>query len=210
MTKIFPNQKPVTVEKRDDGTLTISGYAAVFHRNDDIGTQFELMDNYYERIQTGAFDRALAEGQDVRALFNHDPNHVLGRTKSGTLKLSTDSTGLRYDVDLPNTQTARDLAESVNRGDVSGSSFAFSVASDGQNIERSEGATYRNITDADLFDVSVVTYPAYQSATSGLRSAENVDEAKTAISNWENAQNSETDKIKIRLAQIKLDANNDL
>lgn len=168
------------------------------------------MDNYYERIQPGAFDRALAELQDVRALFNHDPNHVLGRTKSGTLRLTTDSTGLRYDVDLPNTQTAKDLAESVNRGDVSGSSFAFSVTASGQEIERSDGQTYRNITDANLFDVSVVTYPAYESATSVMRSKENLEEAKQAVSDWEKEHFAEADKVKIRLAQIKLDANSDL
>jgi len=210
MAKIFPNQQPVTVETRQDGTTTISGYAAVFHRAEDPGTQFQLMDNYYERIQPGAFDRALAILQDVRALFNHDPNHVLGRTKSGTLRLTTDATGLRYDVDLPNTQTAKDLAESVNRGDVSGSSFAFSVNSSGQEIERSEGQTYRNITDANLFDVSVVTYPAYESATSGMRSKENLEEAKQAVSDWEKEHFAESDRVKIRLAQIKLDANSDL
>jgi HK97 family phage prohead protease len=210
MAKILPNQQPVTVETRQDGTMTISGYAAVFHRAEDPGTQFQLMDNYHERIKPGAFDRALAEKQDVRALFNHDPNHVLGRTTSGTLRLSTDSTGLRYDVDLPNTQTAKDLAESVNRGDVSGSSFAFSVNATGQEIERSEGQTYRNITDANLFDVSVVTYPAYESATSGMRSKENIAEAKEAVISWEKSHFAESDKVKIRLAQIKLDVNSNL
>ena len=106
MPKVFPNQKPVTVETREDGTTTISGYAAVYHRSEDAGTQYQLMDSYYERIKPGAFDRALAEKQDVRALFNHDANHVLGRTTSGTCRLSCDSVGLRYEVDLPNTQVA--------------------------------------------------------------------------------------------------------
>tara|TARA_R100000152_G_C6762175_1_gene186389 strand:- start:376 stop:993 length:618 start_codon:yes stop_codon:yes gene_type:complete len=202
MPKVFPNQKPVTVETREDGTTTISGYAAVYHRAEDAGTQYQLMDSYYERIKPGAFDRALAEKQDVRALFNHDANHVLGRTTSGTCRLSCDSVGLRYEVDLPNTQVARDLAESVSRGDVSGSSFAFSVDKDGQQIERAkDGMTYRNIVDADLFDVSVVTYPAYESATSGIRSAENVQEATEALEVWQREQ----DAVKVRLAKIKFD-----
>ena len=202
MPKVFPNQKPVTVETREDGTTTISGYAAVYHRSEDAGTQYQLMDSYYERIKPGAFDRALAEKQDVRALFNHDANHVLGRTTSGTCRLSCDSVGLRYEVDLPNTQVARDLAESVRRGDVSGSSFAFSVDKEGQPIERAkDGMTYRNIVDADLFDVSVVTYPAYESATSGIRSAENVQEATEALEVWQREQ----DAVKVRLAKIKFD-----
>ena len=202
MPKVFPNQTPVTVETREDGTTTISGYAAVYHRSEDAGTQYQLMDSYYERIKPGAFDRALAEKQDVRALFNHDANHVLGRTTSGTCRLSCDSVGLRYEVDLPNTQVARDLAESVSRGDVSGSSFAFSVDKEGQQIERAkDGMTYRNIVDADLFDVSVVTYPAYESATSGIRSAENVQEATEALEVWQREQ----DAVKVRLAKIKFD-----
>ena len=202
MPKVFPNQKPVTVETREDGTTTISGYAAVYHRSEDAGTQYQLMDSYYERIKPGAFDRALAEKQDVRALFNHDANHVLGRTTSGTCRLSCDSVGLRYEVDLPNTQVARDLAESVSRGDVSGSSFAFSVDKEGQQIERAkDGMTYRNIVDADLFDVSVVTSPAYESATSGIRSAENVQEATEALEVWQREQ----DAVKVRLAKIKFD-----
>ena len=164
------------------------------------------MPKYYERIQPGAFDRALAEGQDVRALFNHDQNLVLGRTVSGTLRLRADSVGLKYEVDLPNTQTARDLAESIKRGDVSGSSFAFSVSKEGQQIERSkDGTTYRNITDTNLFDVSVVTYPAYESASSGLRSAENLEEARAALDAWEADQHGEADQVKVRMSKIRFD-----
>jgi len=206
LKKQFPNQRAVSVETRDDGTNVISGYAAVYHRADDAGTQYELMPEYFERIKPGAFDRALAERQDVRALFNHDPNHVLGRSKSGTLRMTADSVGLRYEVDLPNTQTARDLAESVKRGDVSGSSFAFSVTKEGQEIERAkDGNTYRNIKDANLYDVSVVTYPAYESATSGIRTAENVEEARAALECWESEQNGAIDAVRVKLRKIRFD-----
>lgn len=206
MRKLFPNEQPVTVERRSDGTATISGYAAVYHREDNPGTQYELMPNYYERIQPGAFTRALNEGDDVRALFNHDASAVLGRSKSGTLRLSADKVGLKYEVDLPNTQLARDLAESVERGDISGSSFAFSVTPEGQRIERDkDGTTYRNILETRLYDVSVVTYPAYEAATSGLRSSENVQEAKAALDSWESNRNAALNEVKVRLAQIKLD-----
>lgn len=206
MRKLFPNEQPVTVERRSDGTATISGYAAVYHREDNPGTQYELMPNYYERIQPGAFTRALNEGDDVRALFNHDASAVLGRSKSGTLRLSADKVGLKYEVDLPNTQLARDLAESVDRGDISGSSFAFSVTPEGQKIERDkDGTTYRNILETRLYDVSVVTYPAYEAATSGLRSSENVEEAKAALDSWESNRNAALNDVKVRLAKIKLD-----
>ena len=107
---------------------------------------------------------------------------------------------------MPNTQLARDLAESVERGDISGSSFAFSVTPEGQKIERDkDGTTYRNILETRLYDVSVVTYPAYEAATSGLRSSENVQEAKAALDSWESNRNAALNEVKVRLAQIKLD-----
>lgn len=144
--------------------LTIRGYAAKF------GVLSENLGGFREQIEPGAFADIL--GDDVRALFNHDANHVLGRTASGTLRLWQDETGLGYEVDLPDTQAARDLAVSIERGDVSQSSFAFRLAPNGDRWDENEdGVVIRTISRfGRLYDVSPVTYPAYPDATIGMRS----------------------------------------
>ncbi|MBN50040.1 MAG: HK97 family phage prohead protease [Spongiibacteraceae bacterium] len=152
------------VETRDDGSKRIVGHAAVFNQLS------ENLGGFREQIEPGAFDDVLDD--DVRALFNHNPDHVLGRTLSKTLKIEQDKTGLRYEIDPPDTQAARDLMVSLERGDISQSSFAFSVGDDDWE-ENDEGVIIRTIkTFKRLFDVSPVTYPAYPDADVGLRSLE--------------------------------------
>jgi len=152
----------------DTDTPCISGYAAVFYRSDDPGSEFALGADIVERIMPGAFDAISAD--DVRALFNHDSNHVLGRSTSGTLKLTVDDKGLRYDIDLPNTQLARDLRESISRGDISGSSFAFTIPEGGQEYRDEGEQVVREVRAVKLYDVGPVTYPSYEASTSHARS----------------------------------------
>ena len=99
--------QPLKIETRADKGKMITGYAAVFYRAANPGTQYELMSDMYERIDRSAFNRALSEKDDARALFNHDPNFVLGRTASGTLRLSEGDDGLEFECDLPDTTYAR-------------------------------------------------------------------------------------------------------
>lgn len=149
------------VRKNDDGAAVLRGHAAVFDKLS------ENLGGFRERIEPGAFDDALED--DVRALFNHDPNLILGRTRSGTLKLDVDDSGLSYEVTLPDTQTGRDLAISVERGDIDQSSFAFVVEKDSWGKDK-DGQIIRTILKVSrLFDVSPVTYPAYPDATVGKR-----------------------------------------
>jgi HK97 family phage prohead protease len=157
---------PVYELRSEDDGRKIVGYAAVFNSTTDLG-YFE------ERIKPGAFRRPIKEQQDVRALWNHDANFVLGRTKSGTLRLIEDEVGLRIEIDPPATQTARDLVESIRRGDVDQMSFAF-IAVKESWTDRQGMLPLRELEDVDLFDVSPVTYPAYQATSVGLRSAEAV------------------------------------
>ena len=174
---------PVTLTKRDnvdgDGNLdqtlpTINGYASVFHSDaDPDGTTYQLGDGYFERILSTAFDRALREKQDVRALLNHNPDKVLGRTTNGTLRLSVDTKGLKYEADPPQTQDGRDTVTLLQRGDITGSSFGFIPRKVSHTEEN--GVVYRDIHDADLLDVSPVTYPAYTGSTSGVRSVDPKD-----------------------------------
>lgn len=173
-------------EQKDDtgtGPGTIVGYAAVFHSEADPGTEYELWSDpamrAVERIARGAFSRAVKEGDDCRACFNHDPNMLLGRTSSGTLRLSEDETGLRYENDLPDTQLARDVAELVDRGDVNGSSFGFVVEQESwRESEEPDGkrVAVRTIESVRLLDVGPVTYPAYASTTTGREGDDNQGE----------------------------------
>ncbi|MFZ5829129.1 MAG: HK97 family phage prohead protease [Planctomycetota bacterium] len=160
-------QSGAEIEVREEGRRVLVGYAAVFYRQDEPGTQYALWEGVVERIAPGAFARAIRERQDVRGLFNHDPSLILGRTTAGTLRLSEDARGLRYEIDLAETHLAADLAASVERGDLSGSSFAFTIRS--RKIEEDAGTQVRTILDVDLFDVGPVTYPAYEATSAALR-----------------------------------------
>lgn len=162
------------LEQRDDGTRVLVGYAAVFYRADDPGTEYELWGEAVERIMPGAFDAALAEGDDVRALFNHDSNHLLGRRSSGTLRLTVDAVGLRFEIDLPNTQSGRDTAVSAERGDLTGCSFAFTLREGGSEWRKEGDREVREIRATRLYDVGPVTYPAYKATSVSVRS-EDVD-----------------------------------
>jgi len=116
---------------------------------------------FVEEIAPGAFKDCIAEGQDVRCLFNHDSNLILARSKSGTLQLAEDDFGLKIKADLADTQTARDLAVSMERGDVDQMSFAFTVSSETWSDLESAKPT-RTIDKVEtLYDVSPVTFPAY-------------------------------------------------
>lgn len=141
------------------------GYAAVFNElSDDLG-------GFRERIAPGAFAESILK-DDIRALFNHDANFVLGRNKVGTLRLLEDEKGLYFEVDAPNAQWVRDLSESVARGDIDQCSFGF-VALEDEWVKEG-GKDIRTLKRCQLFDVSIVTYPAYPQTNAQVRSAKEV------------------------------------
>lgn len=153
-----------TRSQGDSETNVIEGYAAVFNSPTDIWGMFT------EIIAPGAFEDAIASNNDIRALFNHDWNNVLGRTKSGTLRLSEDARGLKFEVDLPNTTLARDLSESLKRGDISQCSFGFVPTSETWDYEPE--MPVRTINSVELHEISVVSIPAYEDTEVSLRSKE--------------------------------------
>ena len=164
--RVWQHGTDLRIERRDDGHPVIAGYAAVFEPAEaDLGL-------FIERIRRGAFSRAIEEGQDVRALFNHDPNHVLGRRSAGTLRLREDDRGLWFEVDPPDTQMGRDVVAMIERGDVTGCSFSFRVRGEEWAESASDGPTVRIITSADLYDVGPVTFPAYPDTSVAVRSLE--------------------------------------
>jgi hypothetical protein len=180
----------------------IVGYAAVFYDPNVPGTAFRLWSDVEERIMPGAFDAAIRE-DDVRALFNHCPDFVLGRSKSGTLRLSVDARGLRYEIDPPDTQAARDVLAMLRRGDVSGSSFAFSERS--RTIRELPGMYVIELNDVQLFDVGPVTYPAYTATEAAARSSDLRREAE-AVRAELRAQSWRRQADEIELAAFRMAA----
>ncbi len=148
------------VAARADGKgMTISGYSAVFNTVTDLGP-------FREQIAPGCFSDSIGQ-DDVRALFNHDPNLVIGRNKAGTLRLAEDAKGLSMACDLPDTQFARDLATSIERGDISQQSFGFETLDDDWQMK--DGAPLRTLKRVRLWDVSPVTFAAYPSTDVAMR-----------------------------------------
>jgi HK97 family phage prohead protease len=147
----------------EDGSLKIAGYAATFNQEAD-GL------NFREVIAPGAFTRTLASEQPMFLLVNHDFESLpLAATKSGTLVLAEDSVGLRMEATLdPANPRAQELASALTRGDVDKMSFAFTVADGGDTRE----GGLRTLTDLDLYEISVVTMPAYSSTSVGMRKAD--------------------------------------
>jgi uncharacterized protein len=157
-------ESDVKLETRGDSKPKITGYAAVFNkRSSDLGSFREVIDRR-------AFDAHLATNPDVVGLFNHSNDMVLGRTSAGTMRLSVDDFGLRYEIDPPNTSYAKDLMESMKRGDIRSSSFAFFADDEDWDVDSKTGENIRTIKQARLIDCSPVTAPAYPDATSQVRS----------------------------------------
>jgi HK97 family phage prohead protease len=157
-----------TVRAAEGGPITLAGYAAVYDQRSE-----PIYGSFYEVIKRGAFASALDGTDDVRALFDHDSAMVLGRTKAKTLRLSDDAHGLKVEIDLPDTAMARDLAQSIERGDIDQMSFGFRTIKDEWTWEKTkEGIVVdiRTLVAVELFDVSVVTYPAYSQTEVALRS----------------------------------------
>ena len=145
----------------DDDKKVLEGYASVFNSKTDLG-------RFDEVIEPGAFSRALSEDQDVRALIDHDSGRIIGRTKNGTLELREDAKGLHSRITLPDTQEGRDLATLIDLGTLDAMSFGFIVK--GDRWEKQEGRNTRHISDVDIYDVSVVAFPAYADSSVALRS----------------------------------------
>jgi len=154
------------VRETEDEKRKITGYAAVFEKLS------EPLFGFREKIAQGAFVEAI-EKDDVRALWNHDPNYVLGRNKSGTLRMEENKKGLKIEIDPPETQWANDLLTSIRRGDVDQMSFGFMVEEEEWD-RKNKDEPIRTLNKVRLFDVSPVTYPAYPQTSVGVRTTEEV------------------------------------
>ena len=146
----------------DDGTKSVSGLIPYSSLSCDLG-------GFREKIAPGAFADALLPEADLLCLYEHSTQNLLGRTTSGTMTLMDSDAGLRYTTKLPNTTTAANLVESINRKDISGTSFGFVVEEDDWVVAGDE--IIRTLLKVDMYEVSVVAMPAYLDSAAALRSA---------------------------------------
>lgn len=156
-----------------DSGRTIRGYAARFGSVYDMGW-------YTEELHRDALKNA--DMSDVRGLFNHDSNLILGRTKAGTVRVGVDSIGIWYEIDLPGTTAGNDVLENIRVGNVDQSSWGFMLRrtkdSNGDQWERRNGRDHRILMDVEtLFDVSPVTFPANPDTSVAKRSLDAIREA---------------------------------
>lgn len=152
----FKSSFKITRDETTPEERIVEGYFALYE------SETELWEGSYEIISKGAFDSTL--NKDVRALWNHNTQYVLGRSKNGSLSLKADDKGLFGTIKLPNTQYANDLYELVSRGDIDQASFGFNIID--EELEELASGGYRwRIKDIDLHEISVVTFPAYENTT---------------------------------------------
>lgn len=177
MAKRTAIAQPVQFQTRaDDGNLYIEGYFAVY------GSKYWLWDDAYETIEPGAFDGETE--RDVRALADHDTRLVLGRTTAGTLTLRTDDKGLWGSILInPKDQDAINLYERVKRGDVNQCSFGFDIVEQTTDYQDDGGAVW-HLNKVRLYEVSVVTFPAYEDTGVEARKAELNDIKRRKAEKW--------------------------
>lgn len=159
------------VRALEDGAPLIAGYAVIFNSLSEVMVDARGR-KFRERIAPTTFDRVLAGAPDVRALWNHNTDYPLGRTRNNTLRVVKDARGLGIELRPPATSWGQDAVTSIRRGDVSGMSFAFAVNGQGDVWEKggADGIALRTIVDADLYEVSPVTFPAYPATQVMVRS----------------------------------------
>jgi uncharacterized protein len=152
----FRTKFEITRAEETPDENVIEGYFALYE------SETELWENSFEIITKGAFDKTL--NNDIRALWNHNTQYVLGRSKNGSLQLKADEKGLFGTIRLPNTQYANDLYALVSRGDIDQASFGFNIVD--EDLEELASGGYRwRINEIDLHEISVVTFPAYENTS---------------------------------------------
>jgi hypothetical protein len=164
----FYRQNNIETFAAESGEMHIRGYGALYYDGTE-ATEYNIGGYFITRFMPGSF--ALDGGEDIRAFFNHDANIVLGRTSSGTLSLSLDNKGLYYDIVLPDTQSARDIYASVQRGDISGASVTIIPKTGGDNTYKQGEVYIRELHAVELLEVGPVTVPAFDNTSAIAASA---------------------------------------
>jgi HK97 family phage prohead protease len=153
--QFFPSVELRAYKTEEESRMLVEGYAIVFNSESrDLG-------GFTEVVKENALDKALERNTDVLALYGHDYQNVLGRQSADTLQLEKDERGIKFTLDLPNTQLGRDVYTLVERGDLKGNSFGFTVEKD--SWDKKGDKVIRTIEQVrDLFEISIVSLPAYE------------------------------------------------
>lgn len=168
----------IEIREDEDGNRTLSGYAVKWEKKSHVLGYWR---KFREQFKKGAFATSL-ENDDQRFLWSHDTSQVLGRTKNKTLRLEEDATGLRFELDLPQTTLGNDTFETIKRGDVDGVSFGFSMLDDEMD-EPDDDLPLRTVKKAKLFEVSAVAFPAYPDSQVSARGYDRMKEFDQEMKN---------------------------
>lgn len=189
--------EPLKLEVRDDGTKAISGYAAVFN-SDSVDFGY-----FVERIRPGAFSKSLRDNPDVVALLSHDTGQPIGRTSAGNLKLIEDERGLRFELSPIDTEDGRKAIEWVRSGVVNQMSFGFMPEEDSWSTKN--GKNLRELISVRLYEVSLVTFPAYPDTEASMRSFKDIGESGRLLIEKMEKNKAETRRAKsfIKLHSLK-------
>ena len=169
----------VRATKGPGGELKVGGYAAVFNKLS------EVLWNFREKIAPGAFAKSLREN-DIIALWSHKTDQPLGRSGNGTLTLTEDKKGLKFELDLPDSPAGQNAYVSIERGDVDGMSFGFTVREENWKRGKGEKPHERTILDADLIEISPTAFPAYKQTKVGTRDTEQPQALVDQEERWAN------------------------
>jgi HK97 family phage prohead protease len=177
----------------------VTGYGVVY------GVEEEMWPGYREKIRAGAFDATLTAGDEVKCFFNHDPDMILSTTRSEpALKIEETEQGLRFTSPIPPTSYGNDLAVNLERKNIRGASFTFSVPDGGDTVFMDQDGVYhREIIKATLYEVGPVTNPAYESTEVSLRSKELFEEMKKKVQKDE-ADPVSSDVLNLRRKKVSL------
>lgn len=173
----------MTLETRTASGLTLPspgklvGYAAVFDSPADLG-------DFVEVIRHGTFTRSLQQAGGIVALYDHERKSILGKVSAGTLRLSQDSKGLAFELDLPDTSVGRDLAVLVERGDVSGCSFGFITPAGGDHWKQDGAKPLRELRSVDLREITITPQPAYPDTSVAKRSMPSLGQGRSLQRMW--------------------------
>lgn len=186
----LPDYK-VELHESEDGVRTVVGYAVKWNT---LSQKLGYWRRFREQFTKGAFSNSLANF-DQRALWSHDTNQVLGRTKNGTLRLTEDDIGLRFEIDLPNSPMGDNAYESIKRGDVDGVSFGFRQKVEEWD-EQDPDNIIRTVKEADLFEISPTGFPAYSNSEVAVRSEQDPYKAYSDQKLSERRQQLKTEILK--------------
>lgn len=167
--RIYKNEA-LEIRSSEGEPSVVSGFGVIYDR------EIELFPGYMEKIRAGSLRKSINSGSEIKSFFNHDSGYVLATTKSNPpLAIMDTDKGLRFEAPIPPTSYGKDLEINLERKNVKGASFAFTIDKDGDILTRDEkGVYHREVISAQLFEVGPVTNPAYPQAKVGLRSFDDI------------------------------------